>query len=310
MIVQDDVVKQNATYLDLIDAGGSFLKKAEEIGGDFIRLQLREESFREKILPSEDIGNNFDVTYWTDKPIKIYDVEQTLPQSVVVGYANNPINFYIYPKRIIVTPTMLITPKVMKHRWELRTYRHDVRALMADNMVKDLGAVDDASFLAAVDVALVGPGQNVPFSNMPQWRQINGGFSRDAVVIACTQILQATPFTIPLETVVVNNLTWAYRLQWNFIEVGELTSQLLMKPSNQFRMLDTNWLVTIKKNLVPTMTAYLFGPTKFLGKACMFTPPKMYISVRNIEMYEFQAAMEVGATIAHTGAIGKVEFLT
>lgn len=300
----------NDTYLDMLDTGGVMKKKAEEEASDYIRRQLREESFAEKILPGQDVGNDFDRALWTDKPIKIYDKESTLSQAVVVGYGANPINFYIRPSRFAVTPTMLLSPKVLKHKWELRTYKHDVRQVFADNMVKDLQAQKDSCLLAAVNLALIGPGSTMPYSNTIQYKQIAGGFSRNSVVTACNQIVQQTPFNIPVETNLVNNITWSERLRWDRLEAGgDLSQDFLTKPYSEFRLFDQNWLVTIKRGLVANLQHYLFGPVKFLGKSCKFTPPTMYVKMETIGMYQFQCAEEAGATLAHTGAFGRADYL-
>jgi len=308
--LKEQIVQQNETYLDLIDRDGAFRKKAEEEASDFIRRQLREESFSEQILPSEDVGNDFDRALWTDKPIKIYDKEMTLSQSIAVGYMANPTNFYIRPSRFAVTPTMLMSPKVIKNKWELRTYKHDVRKLFADNMVKDLQAVKDMALLSAVNAYLIGPGSTVPYSGVAQYKQISGGFSRNSTVTACHQIVQQTPFNIPVETNLVNNITWSEQYRWDLIEAGvDRTAQTLVDPYTKFSLHGQNWLVTIKRGLVANMVHYLFGPTAFLGKACRFTPPTMLVKTENFGVYMFQCAEEYGVTLAHSGALGRADYL-
>jgi len=310
MAIREQVLVQNQTFMDMVDTGGAMKKRAEDDAGEYIRRMLREESFSEKILPPEDIGNDFDRALWTDKPIKIYDKESNLSQAVAIGYAANAINFYIQPNRFAVTPTMLLSPKVMKHKWELRTYKYDVRQVFADNMVKDLQAVKDDAFLATTNLLLVGAGSTMPFSNTIQYRQISGGFSRNSVVTACGQVLQATQFNIPVETNLVNNITWWEKNRWDRLEAGgDLSQEMLTKPYAEYRLFDQNWLVTIKRGLVANLTHYLFGPTKFLGKAVRFTPPRMIVKTEAIDMYMFQCAEEYGSTIAHTGAIGRVDYL-
>ena len=61
--------------IDLLDFDAAMQRRAMDEATDYIRRQLREESFAERILPSEDIGADFDPAVWTDGPIKIYDRE-------------------------------------------------------------------------------------------------------------------------------------------------------------------------------------------------------------------------------------------
>ena len=310
MATRAQISLQNDTFLSMVEAGGAMQKQAENDANDYIRYQLREESFSRKILPPVDVGNDFDRALWTDKPIKIYDKESPIPQSVVVGYSNNPINFYIHPSRFAVTPTMIISPKVQKNKWELRTYSYDVRQVFADNMVKDIQAMEDYALLQSVNAAMIGVNTAMPTSGIAQWVSIAGGFSRNSVVTATQQTVQSTRFSIPVETALINHITWAERNRWGRDEAGgDLSQDLLQRPYASHAFLDTNWLVTIKKGLVATMTQYMFGPTKFLGKSCQFTPPTMYSKMETMGIYQFQVAEEIGTTLAHFGAFGRADYL-
>lgn len=309
MATELEIKYQNETYCDMLDSG--LTKQAADEASDYVRLKLREAGFARKIIDPVEVGDDVDRAVWTDKPIKIYDKETDLPPAVSIGYADQPINFYIRPKRFVVSPTMIISPKVMKHKWELRTYRFDVKQVFADNMVKDLQAEEDSKLLAAVNVALVGAGSTVPGSGVAQWQNVSGGFTRSAVVEATEKIVQATPYNIPVETVLINNLTFADHLKWRRDEAGgDLSERTLIKGfGEQVQLLQKNWLVTIKRGLVANNNQYMFGPTKFLGKTCLFTPPTMYIEVKHIGMYMFYCAEEIGSTLAHNGAFGRATYI-
>ena len=302
---------RNNQYVDMLDAGGSLLKSAADDSSDYVRLKLREEGFSRKIIDPQDVGpNDFDRAVWTDKPILIFDKETDVPPAISVGYSAAPINFYIRPHRFVVTPTMLITPKVFKHQWELRTYKFDVKQVFADNMVKDLQGYEDRALLSAVNVGLVGAGSVMPGSGVAQYQQVAGGFSRESVVNSTHQILQATPYNIPVETCLINNITWSEHLKWRRDEAGgDFSEKSLVSGWTQTNLFNMNWLVTIKRALVGNMTQYMFGPQKFLGKTCQFTPPTMYVDVKPIGMYTFFAAEEIGTSLAHTGAFARADYL-
>jgi hypothetical protein len=305
-----DIQLRNQTFCDMIENDG-MRKRAADDASDYIRLKLREEGFSRKILEPVEVGNDFDRAVWTDKPIKIYDRESDVPMSYSVGYSNTPIGVYIRPKRFIVTPTMIISPRVSKHKWELRTYKYDVKQVWADNMVKDMQAVEDRQLLNTVNVALVGQGSTVPGTSTAQWVGISGGFTRSSTVEACYGVLQATEFNIPVETCLINNLTFKEYFKWRRDEVGgDLAEKNLVQGWSQVKLHNVNWLVTLKRALVANNTQYLFGPTKFLGKSCLFTPPTMYFEVQHVGMYSFYAVEEIGTTLAHVGALGRVDYQT
>jgi len=300
---------QNESFCDMLDSDG-FRKQAEAEASDYVRLKLREEGFSRKIIEPQDVtAGDIVPQLWTDKPVLIFSKETDIQPAVQVGYAANPIGFYIRQSKFAVTPTMIITPQVQKHKWELRSYKFDVRQVFADNIVKDMGAREDQGLLATTNVILIGANSVVPASGVAQYKTISGGFSRSSVVEACDKVLQATPFNIPVETCLVNNLTWADHRKWRRDEAGgDISEKFLTQGWTQTDLLGKNWLITIKRGLVPTLTQYLFGPAKFLGKCCLFTPPTMVVQVEPVGMYKFFAYEEIGTTIAHAGAVGRVDY--
>lgn len=309
MATETEILHANQTYVAMLD-DPNMQKRAADEAGDYLRTKIREQGFSRKIIEPTEVGSNdIDRAIWTDKPIKIYDKESDIQMSVSVGYGAQPVSFYIRPNRFAVSPTMLISPRVQKHKWELRTYKHDVRQVFADNIVKDMEAMEDKALLAAVNTALIGPGTVLPGSNVAQYQQISGGFSRNSVVTATHQVLETTPYSIPTETCLINHITFADHLKWDRNEAGgDFSEKNLVNGWTQTKLLNKNWLVTIKKHLVDRNQQYLFGATKFLGKSVLFTPPTMYVEVKNVGIYQFYAIEEIGTVLAHTGAFGRVDY--
>lgn len=310
MATLTEFAASNDAILDALENPGTY-KQAADDASDYIRLKLREQGFSRKILEPKEISpSEIDQALWTDKPIKIYQKETDIQMPVSVGYGATPIGFYIHPSKFAVSPTMIISPRVSKHKWELRTYKYDVRQVFADNICKDMEAVEDKALLTTVNVGLGGVNVTMPGSGVAQYKQISGGFSRPSVVTACYQIVQQTPFNIPVETNLINNITYSEHLKWRRDEAGgDFSEETLTKGWTQSRLFDQNWLVTIKRGLVPNNTQYLWGPTKFLGKSCLFTPPTMYVEMRHPQMYSFFVVEEIGTTLAHTGAFGRADYL-
>ncbi len=310
--VSDAQIKYaNQTYVDMLDGDPGSVKRAADEAGDYLRNKIREQGFSRKILEPVDYDDGMlSRALWTDKPMIIYDKESDVPLSVSVGYNAQPTNFYIRCNRFAVSPTMLQTAKVQKLKWELRTYKHDVRQVFADNMVKDMQAHEDESLLAAVNTALISPGTAMPGSGIAQYVQPSGGFSRSTVVYTTNQVIESTPYSIPCETVLINHITYADHLKWRRDEAGgDVSEKWLTEGWVQSNLLNKNWLVTLKKGLVARNQQYMFGPSKWLGKSVLFTPPTMYVEVKNPGMYTFFAIEEIGTTLAHTGAFGRADYL-
>lgn len=310
MATQAEILLQNANFCDMLDSDGAMRKQAADDASDFIRLKLREEGFTRKILEPKEINpSEYDQAVWTDKPIKIYPKESDVQPALTVPYGVLPVHFYLRPSKFIVHPQRILSPRVFKDKMELRTYRYDVKQVFTDNMVKDLQAAEDRAMLAGVNTAMISAGTAMPYSDVAQWKQIGGGFSRNSVVRACFQIVQQTPFNIPVETCLLNNITWSEHFAWGRDEAGgDYSEKILTQGWKVAKLFDLNWLITLKRGLVANMSQYMFGPQKFLGKSCLFTPPTMYVDVK-FWMYHFFAMEEIGTTLAHTGAFGRADYL-
>lgn len=310
MATQAEILLQNANFCDMLDSDGAMRKQAADDASDFIRLKLREAGFTRKILePKEIAPSEYDQAVWTDKPIKIYPKETDIQPALTVPYGVLPVHFYIRPSKFIVHPQRILSPRVFKDKMELRTYRYDVKQVFTDNMVKDLQAAEDRALLAGVNTAMIAANTAMPYSGVAQWKQIAGGFSRTSVVRGSLQVMQQTPFNIPVETCLVNNITWSEHFAWGRDEAGgDYAEKTLTQGWKVTKLLGLEWLITLKRGLVGNLTQYMFGPQKFLGKSCLFTPPTMYVDVK-YWMYHFFAMEEIGTTLAHTGAFGRVDYL-
>lgn len=306
---QDQIVVNNQTFVDMLDSGMS--KQAADDSSDYIRYKVREAGFARKILPPTENVPSFERQLWTDKPVVIYDKESDVDWAVTVGYGGLPSNFYIEPRRFAVTPTLIRSPKVWKDKWTLRTAKYDIKQVFADNTVKDLQAAEDRELLNTVDRLLVGADQVMPESGSIQYKTLSGGFSRVNVVEAVMGIMTDTPFSIPVETCLLHQLTWKEQMKWDRLEAGgDYSERMLTEGWKECTLFDKSvkWLVTIKKGLVAKNVQYMFGPTKFLGKSVLFTPPTMYIETKVPGTYGFQTLLEIGSVIAHTGAIARTDY--
>lgn len=310
-LTQDQIVANNQTFLDMLDTGGGTAKQAADDSSDYIRYKVREAGFTRKILPPSENTPNFERQLYTDKPVVIYDKESDVDWAVSVGYGGTASDFYIEPRRFAVTPTLVRSPKVMKDQWTLRTAKYDIKQVFSDNIVKDLQAAEDRETIRTVNTLLVGADQVMPESGSIQYRTLSGGFSRNNVATAVYQVVQDTPFSIPVETCLVHQLTWAEQTKWDRLEAGgDYSERMLTEGWSEATLFDKSvkWLITIKRGFVPKNVQYMFGPTKFLGKSVLFTPPTMYIKTENIGWYMFEAVEEIGTVFAHTGAIGRVDY--
>jgi hypothetical protein len=283
-------------------------KQAADAVNDFTRTTMREDGFYRKIMPPLTITNDeLDRQVYTDKPSKVIDKEPGSPMSISVPFATNPIGVYIRGPRYLVTFQRIVTPRFSKDVDELRTWEMDIRQVLSDNSLKDMMAEEDSKFLAAVNTALVGADQNTYASGVPQWETVSGGITRDSVQDA-KKIMNRTPSRLEAETALINMVTAKEMEKWGRDEMGGDISQDILKNGwTERNFMGLNFIVTIKRDLVPDDSMYMFANPKFIGKHFELEPVAMYVK-REYWMIEFFCYQTGGATIGHTGGLARADF--
>jgi hypothetical protein len=284
-------------------------KNAQDSITAFTRTRVREEGFYRKILPTEQVTNgDLDRQVDTDKPVIVVDKEPGSPAAISVPFATLPINVYIRGPRYRVMFDRIVTPRFVKDIDELRSWQMDIRQVLSDNAVKDMLAEEDSKFLTAVNTALVGADVVVPTSGVIQWETIFGGISRDTVQEAFA-ILPKTPAHLEAATVLCNNVTIRQVMKWGLDETGggERSADILFNGWSAQRFMNADWIITIKRDLVPDDSLFFFADPRFLGKSYVLTDATMHVK-RDAFMIEFFSYETLGGTIANQSALARADF--
>lgn len=302
-----DTALLNETLFEYLATPGQE-KRAVDAINDFTRTKMREDGFFRKIMPPVQISNDeLDRQQHTDKPIKIVDKEPDSPAAVSVPFATLPTQLYIRGPRYPVTFDRILTPRFTKDVDELRTWHMDIRQVLSDNAVKDMLAEEDSKFISAVDSALFAVDTEVPYSGVVQWETIHGGISRESLQDAF-KIMPRTPSHLEVNTVLVNNITIREVMKFGRDEMGGDFSQDVLKNGwSEEKFMRATWIITIKRDLVPDDSMYMFGPEKFMGKSFTLEDTTMYIK-REAFMLEFFGYESLGAGLGHTGGLARADF--
>lgn len=281
------------------------MKKAEDAINAFTRLKVREDGVHRRIQEYLPIGNDELDRGLDEKPRKFIDKEPDGPASISVPFATNPINVYIKAPRYAVTFSRIQTPNFTKEIDELRTWHMDIRQVLSDNAIKDMLYEEDRGFFEGLSVAMGGVADGVsPFSGAVQWKTIPGGMTRDGEMEAM-KILGSTFARLETHTVLINNLAVQERRKWGRDEAGGDYSQDLLKNGFSDSTLGkARLMVTIKQDLVPNDTYFLFAHEKFMGKAFSLEDTTMCIE-RRATMLNYFAYETIGSTIANAASVGR-----
>lgn len=303
-----DTQMLNETLFEYLATPG-MEKKAIDAVNDFTRTKMREDGFYRKILPPVQISNDeLDRQVDTDKPVKVIDKEPDSPAAISIPFATLPMNLYIRGPRYRVMFDRIVTPRFTKDVDELRTWVMDIRQVLSDNAIKDMLAEEDGKFIAAVNAAMVGADTVVPQSNVVQWETIPGGITRDSLQDAF-KIMPRTPSHLEVNTCLINNLTVREIMKFGRDEMGGDFSQDVLKNGwSTDTFMNAKWIITIKRDLVPDDTMFMFADPKFIGKAYILEDTTMYIK-REAFMLEFFAYETLGGSIGHTGGLARADFV-
>jgi hypothetical protein len=299
--------ERNRLWLSYLETPGQE-KRASDAINSFTRVQMREDSFARKILDPVQIPNDeFDRQVDTDKPVKVIDKEPGNPPAISLPFAAAPINIYIKSPRYRVLFDRILTPRFTKDVDELRTYVMDIRQVMSDNAIKDMLAEEDSKFLSAVNTALGTVNVNNPISGVPQWVTISGGMSRDATIDG-KKVMNRTPFLLEPARALTNFVSWKEFEKWGRDEMGgDLSQDVIKNGLVEARFEKLDWLVTIKRTLVPDQSVYYFSDPKFIGKSFILEDCTMFVK-REYFMLEYFAYESMGGAIGHIGGLARVDY--
>ena len=308
MATQSDVALLNETLFDQLSTPG-MEKQAIDAVNDFTRTKMREDGFYRRILPPLKIANDeLDRQVDTDKPVKIIDKEPDSPAAISIPFGTLPTNVYIRGARYRVMFDRIVTPRFVKDVDELRTWVMDIRQVLSDNSIKDMLAEEDSKFISACNAVMIGPDVAVPYNgNVVQWKTLDGGITRETLQEA-RKIMPRGPSHLEAHTALINNVTIKEIEKFPFNEMGGDFSQDVLKNGwAETTFANMTWIITIKRDLVPDDSMFMFSDPKFMGKSFLLEDTTMYIR-REAYMLEFFAYQTMGGSIGHAGGIARADF--
>lgn len=311
MATREEIQELNVGFFEQLDSRDpELIKNAVDAVTDFTRTKMREQGFLRRIMPPIPISNGDLVRQMdTDKPVMIIDKEPNSPAAVTVGFGTLPNSLWIKGDRYKIGFCRLLTPRYTKDVAELRTWIMDIRQVLSDNALKDLLAEEDSSWLSAVNSALVGQGTTVPTSGVAQWQKFPGGFSRENLFEA-NKLIRNTPFNLKEHTALINHVSILDVCKFGRNEQGgDSAEEIMLNGWTLSKYMGIDWIITIKKTLVPNGTVYYFSDPAFIGKFYEQEPVTMYVR-REAYFLEFFAYEEIGLGIGHTAGLGRADFTT
>ena len=312
-----DVKVFNDTFVEMVKSGQE--KQAAVSAQQFTRNKLREESFAEKILTPIDLSNDeLDKAQDPELLVKWNDREPDTAPAVSVPLGVVPDAYQFKGTRYPSYFSRIISPKYSKDIDKLRTYDYDIRAIMLELSTKDIATQIDTSFINTID-NIVGS-QNTANSlnglSLPQNVSISGGITRESVAEAFKVIKRLqVPFG-PSQpdggeskgVMLMNTVTADDFVKMGRSEVGgDLAQDSWVNGLPAKTLLGVKPIYTIKRDLVPDGTIYLFSSEEFLGKYYRLQP--LTVFMRNEAYFlEYFQYMNISLAIGNVKGAVKIQF--
>ena len=253
----------NQAFLDKVDAG--LTKEASVAMSAFVRQKLREDGFARKILEPVMVTQADLDRQITEEPTIIVEKEPDSIAASIPFTARGEIR-YFQGARYPVTFFKVQSNEFKKSKFELATYRTDIRTVLQENSVKDLQKQEDQNFYNAVI--------NVATANSNVFN-IAGGFTVQTLMNGIKQLLA---YQLPIGCILMTQEMYADLLKQPATQVGSPVASELMRGQATldnfygFRIVTTN-----KNDILPNNQALVFAPPQYLGQFYMLQDAMVFL---------------------------------
>jgi hypothetical protein len=326
----ENIQALNRKLLDQItEADNGEVKQASAAGTNMIRRRIREEGFARRIIPPVPVTNDdLDRVLQHDRPVIIEDMEPLSKGAKTIPFGDSADSEQYYGNKFACVFNPITTPEWTKDINELRTYRMDLRQVITDNSLKDIQTEEDGKFIAGVQ-SIVGPvvtsgapgvgagGVTQNFECVPY--NVAAGNSTGTGAWAWNRADYVKVLSV-LENqnlnngvILMNRKTAKQFLTFDRSEIGGDLAQSLFTDGltalQEAKIFGVKHLFTIKRNLVPDNTLFIFGEPGFLGRFYTLSEITLFVEKKK-DILRSSARETISVTIANVLAVAQVTFVS
>lgn len=283
----------NMSFLDKIDQG--MTKEAGLAMSAFVRQKLREDGFTRKIMPpipvtAADLDRQLD-----EEPAIIVEKEPDSDAANMPFLGRSSIR-YFKGERYKVTFQKIASRDFRKSKFELATYRTDIRNILQENSVKDIQAQEDKNFYENV-VSMATTYNNV--------YNLSGGFTKQNLMNGVKKLLEKK---VPVGCILMTQSMYNDLLALPASEVGSPAASALFQGQAGLESFYNYKIITTNKtDILPTNQAIVFAPPAFLGQFYTLQDATLFLKVE-ADMLSFSTYEVCGVGIGNTNAVAVLNF--
>lgn len=283
----------NQSFLDKIDSG--MTKEAGVAMSAFVRQKLREDGFTRKILTPYMITASELDRQLSEEPVVIVEKEI---ESVAANmpFLGRPDIRYFTGARYPVTFSKITTDSFRKSKFELMTYRTDIRTVLQENSIKDLQEQEDKNFYGNTYEVAAANG-NV--------HNIVGGFTKANLMAGIKSLVSKK---LPVGCILMTQAMYMDLLTFPATEIGSpAASELFRGQSGLESAFGVKIITTNKNNILPENQAMVFTTPEYFGQMYLLQDATTFLKVES-DIIQFETYESVGAGIGNVNGVQVLNF--
>ncbi len=279
----------NQNFVRMVEGGSDQVKTAEAEGSAFIREIVRQASnFRDIIEPIGVDAAELDRDERTDDPKIIVEKE---PDSIAtyVELQGTPSAKWYRGPRYAIFFSKIMSPEYVKSKFQLLTYRTDIRKLLADNSVKDMADQED-KFSRRTLVTMANANPTVQ-------RNIGGAFSSAPFVRGFKAMYLRRR---PLGKMLMTKALLADAIDLPATGIGNAIAEKHWNEGieNESRLFGLPVVGSVKPDIWDPREVFLFSPSAFLGKSFLLQDATLFIKTE-ADKVMFHTYLAIGTGIGN-----------
>jgi hypothetical protein len=203
---------------------------------------------------------------------------------------------YFKGSRYAVTFEKITSADFRKSKFELATYRTDIRTVLQENSIKDMQKAEDLGFYNSISAVASAAGNT---------HAISGGFTKANMMQAVKYMVKNQ---LPVGCILMTQSLYADMLSFPATDIGSpAASDLFRGEASQAGFYGYPVITTIKNDIVQDNEIFIFAPPEYLGQFYMLQDATVFLKTE-MDFIEFTTYESIGVGIGNTNAIVHVTF--
>ena len=291
----------NQAFLDKIDQG--MTKEAGVAMSAFVRQKLREEGFTRKLFNVQQVTAS-DLDRGLDDQPRIIIEKEPDSTATFMALSGQPTVRYFTGTRYEVPFYKLSSQKFKKSKFELATYKTDIRNILQENSVKDIQKQEDENFIRGLRLIhndtrgaefIVPTGDRVTDKLMNLLKVLVGDMQKPAKILMSHQL-------------------YLTMLREPATQLGDAVASEHFKTGSMDGFYGFEIITTIKADILSSDGVVkgdlvaVFAPEAYLGQFYSLQEPTVFLKAE-ADMIEFETYESIGIGIGNVKGfvLGKID---